>query len=144
MPAKVKILYIEDDPDDIVFLKMALDDDALDYRLETVMRGDLVIPFLSGSGYRPDIIIMDLNLPKIHGRELVKLIRSRSELRTVPLLVLTTSSLHEDIAHCMKHGADSYVTKPSDPDGFAVLAGTVRRMAEGVLIKTKADTPEIL
>jgi CheY-like chemotaxis protein len=130
MPANLKILYVEDDADDIEFMKMALSDEGINYKLETIMRGDLVMDRLQ-NGSKPDIIVMDLNLPKIHGRELVKKIKSEKRLRDTPLLVLTTSSLQEDINFCYREGADHYLTKPADADGFALLSQTIVGLAGG-------------
>jgi DNA-binding response OmpR family regulator len=129
MPDPVKMVLFEDDPDDIEFLREALDEHGMAYALETVMRGDLAEQWLARQEEVPDLIIMDLNLPKIHGRDVLKLIRGNRKFSAVPVLVLTTSSLSEDKDYCLKNGADKFVTKPSSPEGFQMLAELIMRIA---------------
>jgi CheY-like chemotaxis protein len=129
MPTKIKILYIEDDHDDIEFMRMALTDADVVYELETIMRGDLAIKRIMNQKAIPDIIVMDLNIPKIHGREVIRHIRQAAHLNAVPVLVLTTSSLKEDVTYCLNEGADNFMTKPADTKGFSLLAKTIRKMA---------------
>jgi len=129
MPGKLKILLIEDDRDDVEFLKVALDDNRVHYSMETLMRGDLVPKWLSDQHERPDIFIMDLNLPKMHGREVICKIKEHPDFRTVPLIVLTTSSLPEDIEYCMRNGADKFISKPSTTEGFTVLVKDILETA---------------
>jgi len=121
MPEALKILLIEDDPDDVEFLRDALDEHAPDYQLDLVMRGDLVLSWMQSARVIPDLIVMDLNLPKIHGREVICQIKENSRFGNVPVMVLTTSSLHEDKEHCLSKGADAFLTKPSSPEGYQQL-----------------------
>jgi CheY-like chemotaxis protein len=131
MPGTIHITYIEDDPDDINFMKMALEGNNVKYEMKTLMRGDLALEWSRQVKKAPDLIIMDLNLPKVHGRELICILKNTPVLRDVPLLVLTTSSLQEDIDFCRTNGANRYMTKPSDIDGFTSLASVIVGMATG-------------
>jgi DNA-binding response OmpR family regulator len=138
MPALYHILLIEDDHDDISFLKDALDENNVNYKLETLTKGDQIIPYLQQHQQPPDLIIMDLNLPKLHGREVLCKIRENKNFKTVPLIVLTTSSLPEDINFCRSNGADNFITKPSGPEGFNELIRTLLHiMTQSSQIGTK-------
>jgi DNA-binding response OmpR family regulator len=130
MPEKIKILLIEDDQDDVEFLKVALTDNKVDFKMETLMRGDLIINWLEKTKLLPDIIIMDLNLPKLHGREVLCKIKEKKEFKDIPLLVLTTSSSLEDKEYCLTHGADRFFTKPSTTEGFSELARSITSIAK--------------
>jgi CheY-like chemotaxis protein len=131
MPENIKILLIEDDRDDIEFLKVALDDNNIKYSMETIIRGDLVPEWLKKCKDLPDIVIMDLNLPKIHGREVLCIIKDHPKFKTIPLIVLTTSSLPEDIDYCLQKGADKFISKPATTEGFAKLVGEIVKIASG-------------
>ena len=72
---------------------------------------------------------MDLNLPKLHGRDVLCLIRKDRRFDRVPVAVLTTSNLVEDISFCMDHGADKFISKPATSEGFAALVDDLTAMA---------------
>jgi CheY-like chemotaxis protein len=115
---KIRILLIEDDVDDIDLLREAFDMNNVDYQLDIVTEGDKAIPFLESTHELPDVIVMDLNLPKLHGREILSKINASSHLSSIPLVVLTTSSLQDDIKFSYSMGARQYITKPNTIDGF--------------------------
>jgi DNA-binding response OmpR family regulator len=129
MPEILKILLIEDDLDDIEFLKVALADNSVAFTMETLMRGDLIISWLEDTRTLPDLIIMDLNLPKLHGKEVLCKIKEKERFKHIPLMVLTTSSSLEDKEYCLKNGADRFMTKPSDTPGFKELAESIAELA---------------
>src|SRR4051812_24625973 len=114
---KLKILLIEDDADDIELLKDTFDINNIDCNLDVVMEGDKAIPFLESASELPDIIVMDLNLPKLHGREILAQIKASDKLAQIPLAVLTTSSLQDDINFAYSMGANKYITKPNTLEG---------------------------
>src|SRR5690242_17158503 len=97
MKAMITILLVEDDADDIELLKKALDDNGVNYTLDEITSGDGVLRFLKTHKRVPDIIVMDLNLPKVHGKEVLREIKNDERYKSVPLLVLTTSKSQEDI-----------------------------------------------
>jgi DNA-binding response OmpR family regulator len=129
MPEQVHILLIEDDIDDIDFFRNALLENQVDFSLETLTKGDHITVYLKSGKELPDIIIMDLNLPKLHGREVLRRIRHEKKYRKVPLIVLTTSTLEEDRNFCLENGADKFVSKPTSPEGFNELIRIVLETA---------------
>jgi CheY-like chemotaxis protein len=121
MPEPLNILLIEDDLDDIDFLKAALTDNNVPFKIEALMQGDQIINWLINTKTDPDIIIMDLNLPKLHGREVICKIKENARFKDIPLIVLTTSSSAADREYCMEKGADMFISKPSSAGGFKDL-----------------------
>lgn len=115
---KINILLIEDDGDDIDLLREAFEMNNINCQINTVKEGDLAIPFLMDAHILPDIIVMDLNLPRMHGREILAHIKSSAELANIPLVVLTTSSLQEDVNFTFSMGINKYLTKPTTIEGF--------------------------
>ncbi len=130
MPDSKHILVIEDDADDIEFLSTAFSDNSLQVKLEILNRGDQINKYLENNKPLPQLIIMDLNLPKMHGRDVLCMIRGNPRFNKVPIAVLTTSNLEEDIAYCMKNGADKYFIKPSSAEEFKNLALDLYKMSE--------------
>ena len=122
---KFKILLVEDDPDDIELLRDAFDDNAVNCQIDVVTEGDGVILFLKDAHRLPDVIVLDLNLPKIHGRELMSQIKSFPDFCKIPLVVFTTSSSQDDIKFSYSMGVDKYLTKPSTLDGFTAAVNTI-------------------
>ena len=126
MSAKQAILLVEDSPEDYETTVRALKraglanpifrcedgDDALDFLFQRGTYSDPV------SAPRPGIVLLDLNLPGTDGREVLAEIKGNAELRSIPVVVLTTSSDERDIERCYKSGANSYIKKPVDLVGF--------------------------
>ena len=129
MPEGIQIFLIEDDVDDIELLEVSLKDNKVDYSMDVVMEGDKVQDYLRNCKKLPNIIVMDFNLPRVHGREIIKQIKSNAEFRNIPLLVLTTSTAKEDIEYSYKMGADSFITKPTTIQGFNATVGTIVQLA---------------
>jgi CheY-like chemotaxis protein len=118
MKDELHILLIEDDQDDVDLFRYALSANDVPCQLEIIMEGDLVAPYLRNFNQLPDIIVMDLNLPRVHGREVLQQIKNDTDFRDIPLVVLTTSSAQEDQKYCLSMGADSFITKPTTVKGF--------------------------
>lgn len=118
MVKPLNILLIEDDIDDIELLEEALNGNNVKYKLEIVMEGDLVYPHISTSQNFPEIIILDFNLPKVHGRDVLKQIKSSEKFSKIPLVVLTTSSSQDDIDYAYSLGANKFITKPTTLEEF--------------------------
>ena len=115
------ILLVEDNPADIRLIKEALKNEATENELHAVINGADALNYLieqSESEHYPDIIILDLNLPKMNGFEFLKKIKNNEKLCKIPIVVFTTSSSEEDELKCYDMGANSYITKPVDFDGF--------------------------
>ncbi|MFQ5795053.1 MAG: response regulator [Candidatus Bipolaricaulia bacterium] len=128
---KLKILLIEDNPDDIEMTEQALKKSEFDSDLFVVRDGEEALNFLHKQGEhqdapRPDLILLDLNLPKIDGREVLVRIKRDEKLRRIPVIVLTISEYERDIAKAYNSGASSYITKPIDFSKFVKIIKTVR------------------
>jgi CheY-like chemotaxis protein len=116
----VAILMAEDDPDDRLLSEEALKEAHLNNELHFVVDGEELMDYLRHRGKyvdpeknpKPGIILLDLNMPKKDGREALKEIKEDEELRSIPIVVLTTSKAEEDILRSYDLGVSGYVTKP--------------------------------
>jgi DNA-binding response OmpR family regulator len=132
MKKPLDILLIEDDIDDVDLLKEALDDNNVDYKMEVIMEGDKVRSYLNTSMNLPEIIVMDLNLPKTDGKEILQEMKSLTTLINIPIVVLTTSSSHEDMEYCYKMGISKFITKPSTIEGWNTTIESILDVASVV------------
>ncbi|MBS9376591.1 response regulator [Rhodococcus sp. B50] len=128
----IDVLLVEDDPGDELITREAFEDNRIGNALHVVRDGAEALDFLYRRGPhlqapRPDLILLDLNLPKYNGRQVLEKIKSDPDLSDIPVVVLTTSSAEEDIVCSYKAHANAYVTKPVDLDQFT---GAVRQIDE--------------
>jgi CheY-like chemotaxis protein len=115
------ILYAEDDPDDRLLAEMAHRESGVRHPLVFVADGEDALDYLRQSGRHADqaetptlgIVLLDLNMPGIDGRETLRIIRADPRLRRIPVVILTTSAAADDIALCYDAGANSYIVKPT-------------------------------
>jgi CheY-like chemotaxis protein len=119
----ISVLLVEDDPGDVVLIREAFEHNKVHNALVFVSDGVEAIEYLRGAGEhagapRPDLILLDLNLPRMDGREVLAEIKDDADLRTIPVVVLTTSEAEEDILRSYDLHANAYVTKPVDFDCF--------------------------
>ncbi|MCX8554342.1 response regulator [Mycolicibacterium mucogenicum] len=119
----VDILLVEDDAGDELITREAFADNKIKNTLHVARDGQEGLDFLYRRGIHadaptPDLILLDLNLPKYDGRQLLEAIKSDADLCHIPIVVLTTSSAEEDILRSYKLHANAYVTKPVDLDQF--------------------------
>jgi CheY-like chemotaxis protein len=119
----IEILLVEDDPGDELITREAFEHNKFKNNLHVAHDGEEGLDFLyRRAGYedapRPDLILLDLNLPKYDGRQLLEKIKSDPDLARIPVVVLTTSSAEEDILRSYDLHANAYVTKPVDLDQF--------------------------
>ncbi|OBF84511.1 two-component system response regulator [Mycobacterium sp. 852002-51163_SCH5372311] len=119
----IEILLVEDDPGDELITREAFEHNKLSNRLHVAHDGEEGLNFLYRRGEyqdapRPDLILLDLNLPKYDGRQLLEKIKFDPDLSRIPVVVLTTSSAEEDILRSYQLHANAYVTKPVDLDQF--------------------------
>jgi chemotaxis family two-component system response regulator Rcp1 len=119
----IEILLIEDNPGDVRLIVEALKENKLYNNLHVVEDGAAAMAFLHREGEyantpRPDLILLDLNLPKKDGREVLAEIKSDKALKRIPVVILTTSQAEEDILRTYDLHANCYVTKPVDLDQF--------------------------
>ncbi|MEU3737622.1 MULTISPECIES: response regulator [unclassified Streptomyces] len=121
--APINVLLVEDDPGDELMTREAFEDNKIRNTLHVVRDGEEALDFLYQRGEytaapRPDLILLDLNLPKYDGRQVLEKVKSDPDLQDIPVVVLTTSAAEEDILRSYKLHANAYVTKPVDLDQF--------------------------
>ena len=126
----IDILLVEDDQGDILITTEALEQSKLANNLHIVENGEEAVAFLRREGeyadaVRPDLILLDLNLPRRDGREVLAEIKTDPDLRRIPVVVLTTSSAEEDVLRSYDLHANAYITKPVD---FANFVNVVRQV----------------
>ncbi|MER7819665.1 response regulator [Streptomyces sp. NPDC096153] len=119
----IEVLLVEDDPGDELMTREAFEDNKIGNTLHVVRDGEEALDFLYRRGAhqdapRPDLILLDLNLPKYDGRQVLERIKADAELTHIPVVVLTTSAAEEDILRSYRLHASAYVTKPVDLDQF--------------------------
>lgn len=141
----INLLLIEDNPGDVRLTQEAFKEGKLSYQMDVVMDGVEAIHFLRRrppyeNAATPDIILLDLNLPKKDGREVLAEIKADPELRRIPVIILTTSNAEQDILKSYDLHVNCYINKPVDFDKFfdiikmiedfwltiAILPGTMR------------------
>ncbi|SER73454.1 response regulator [Natrinema salaciae] len=118
-----QILLVEDNPGDVRLTKEAFKQGRIENDLYVVTDGTEALDFLSQRGEyadapRPDLILLDLNLPGKDGEEVLAELKDDSSLRSIPVIVLTSSRAEEDIVKSYELHANAYLTKPVDPDEF--------------------------
>ncbi len=128
----IEILLVEDNPGDVRLTQEALKEGKVRNHLNVVWDGMAALAFLRREGeyegaVRPDLILLDLNLPKKDGREVLEEVKGNPELRRLPVVVLTTSEAEQDILKAYDLQVNAYITKPVDLDQFI---GVVRAIED--------------
>lgn len=128
----ITILLAEDNPGDVKLTEKALEKGQIQNTLHVVTDGVEAMQFLKREGEyadapRPDLILLDLNMPRKSGREVLEELQAFESLRRIPVVVLTSSEAEQDIIDSYDRYANAYLTKPVDFDGFADI---VRRIEE--------------
>lgn len=126
----IEILLVEDNPADVRLTQEALKDGKLLNTLSVVGDGVEALAFLRRQGQykdapRPDLILLDLNLPKKDGREVLAEIKTDEKLKSIPVVVLTVSKAEEDILKTYRLHANCYITKPVDLDQFIAVTHSI-------------------
>ena len=119
----IEILLVEDDEGDVLLTTEALEASKITNVMNVARNGEEALRFLRREeGYehapRPDIVLLDLNLPRVDGRQVLAEIKADDDLRRIPIIVLTTSEAEEDVLRSYDLHANAYVTKPVDFDRF--------------------------
>ena len=138
MSVKVKerpleILLVEDNLADVRLLAEVLKEGKDYHRMNVVTNGVEAMSYLNRKGKfsdapRPDIILLDLNLPKKDGREVLKEIKSDKKFKRIPVVVLTTSDSEEDVSKSYEYHANCYITKPVDLDQFIQVVNAIESL----------------
>ncbi len=120
---EIQVLLVEDDPGDVLMTREAFEDYKVHNQLHVVNDGEQAMAFLRQEGEyaalpRPDLVLLDLNLPRMDGRQVLEAIKSDPELSSIPVVVLTTSEAEDDVLSSYSLHANAYVTKPVDFERF--------------------------
>ncbi|MEO0794041.1 MAG: response regulator [Verrucomicrobiota bacterium] len=126
----VTVLLVEDNPGDVILTQEAFAENKLLNELHVASTGEEALSFLRREGShagapRPDIVLLDLNLPGLSGREVLKIIKNDDDLRSIPVVILTTSADEADICQAYREHANCFITKPVDLDQFLDAIKTV-------------------
>jgi len=122
----IDVLLVEDNPGDVRLTEEAFAEAKINNHLHVVRDGESALDFVYRRGEyesapTPDLVLLDLNLPKIDGTEVLKEIKTDDALKRIPVIVLTSSSAEEDIVESYERHSNAYLTKPVDPDEFVEL-----------------------
>jgi two-component system, chemotaxis family, response regulator Rcp1 len=128
--APIEVLLVEDSPGDVRLTREAFKDAKVHINLHVASDGAKAMAFLKREGEyakapRPDLILLDLNLPKKDGREVLGEIKEDSSLKTIPVVILTTSSSEADILRSYQLHANCYITKPVGLEGFLTVVRSI-------------------
>lgn len=128
---QAEILLIEDNPGDIRLIKELFKDQDIKYNVSVAVNGEEAIEMLHHRGkylnfQLPDLILLDLNLPKKNGKQVLKEIKKDQQLLSIPVVVLTTSDAEEDIIETYRNCANSFITKPVDLDCFVKVIKSIQ------------------
>jgi CheY-like chemotaxis protein len=137
-PRAYSVLLVEDDPADALLIEDALSEGGMTRQLNHVGDGIEALEYLRDQAHeRPDLIVLDLNMPRMNGREFLAVLRDDPDLGSIPLVVLTTSAAPDDIADAYQKHANAYVTKPVNLDDFLEA---VQRI-DAFFLETSAPLP---
>jgi chemotaxis family two-component system response regulator Rcp1 len=128
--APINVLLVEDSPGDVRLTQEAFRDANTSVHLHVASDGVEAMAFLTHRGAysdapRPDLTLLDLNMPKMDGRQVLAHIKADDDLKTIPIVILTTSAAEEDIAKCYKLQANCYLTKPVELNAFENLVKSI-------------------
>ena len=116
-PRPMRILVVDDSAEDVLLLEEAMKEYGLDAVLETAYDGEQALLRLRGEPL-PDLVLLDLNMPRRSGREVLEEVKQDAALRSLPVIIFSTSSSPSDVEHCYDRHANSYLVKPIDFDGL--------------------------
>lgn len=118
MNTNLNILLIEDDEIEVMKFSRTIRSLKLGHNVREAKNGELALELLSKKDHLPDIILLDLNMPKINGIEFLRILKNDEVLKYIPTIVLTTSNNHKDLLECYKIGIAGYVLKPLKYDDY--------------------------
>ena len=128
----IDILLVEDNPGDVRLTREAFKEGKLRNNLHVVMDGEAAMDFLRSQGDykdapRPDLVLLDLNLPRMNGREVLTEIKNDPDLKRIPVVVLTTSQDEKDVIESYRHFASSYIVKPVSMEKFISVVASFKQ-----------------
>lgn len=127
---KITVLLVEDNPGDAELTRQSLAASKLSINLVTVDDGEKALKYLRQEppykkAERPDLVLLDLNLPKLSGSEVLREIKTDKVLRSLPVVVLTSSEEETEVSKCYAEGANCYIVKPVDFKSFMAIVGLI-------------------
>ena len=126
----IDILLVEDNPQDVEITMRALEKKQVKNRVIVARDGqealDILLPSNGSNGTLPGLILLDLNLPKVSGREVLERIKQEPNLKRIPVVVLTTSTRDEDVTRAYDLGVNTFITKPVRFENFIEVVATIR------------------
>jgi len=137
-PRPIDILMVDDNPGDARLTQEALKEIDLPHRFHWLSDGEQAIAYLKREGAfghapRPDLVLLDLNLPCTDGREVLARVKSQPDLQDIPIIILTTSQAEDDIQRAYQLYANSYVKKPVSMDQFIAVMWSIKRFWCGIV-----------
>lgn len=134
----IEILLIEDNPGDILLIKDVLNEDNDPFELKVIKDGGEAMDYLGALSRNqnnglPDLVILDLNLPKKNGREILSSIRSNGNLKDLSVIIFTSSDAEEDIAICRNLNVVSYYKKPIDYDEYVIAVRSIKNSIKEII-----------
>ncbi|MDT8287009.1 MAG: response regulator [Elusimicrobiales bacterium] len=129
---KIKVLLVEDNPGDAELTRQALKSSKLAVDLVTLDDGEKALKYLRNEppyreASRPDLVLLDLNLPKVSGEEVLREVKADKDLRSLPVVVLTSSDAETEVSRCYAEGANCYVVKPVDFASFMEIVASIEQ-----------------
>ena len=126
----IDILVVDDNPGDLRLIQEAIKDSRVATRLHTAKDGEEAMAFLRKEGPyasspRPNLVLLDLNMPVVGGLEVLRAIKGSPELKTIPTVILTSSMGAKDIQGCYEAHANAYLVKPTDLDAFSGMLASI-------------------
>jgi CheY-like chemotaxis protein len=133
-----EILVIDDEPNDVDLMKRSFINSKVVNNITVARDGEEAMQALRQEGIyikskRPDLVILDLNMPKKNGHQVLKEIRLDPELKDIPVVIMTTSGANEDISDSYKEGANCYIQKPLDIDKFKEIVNNIENFWFGLV-----------
>lgn len=127
---QINVLLIEDNPGDAELTRQSLEASKLAVKLSVLDDGEKGLKYLRRAApyqkaERPDLVLLDLNLPKLSGGEVLRAMKADKDLRGIPVVILTTSEEEAEISRCYAEGANCYVVKPVDFASFMSIVGAI-------------------
>lgn len=110
------VLLVEDNPADVELVRASLARSNIELDLHSARTGEEALSFLRGPGLRPDLILLDLNLPKMNGHQVLAEVRAGEDTSRIPVVMLSSSLSGDDVRQALDSGANAYVSKPVKPD----------------------------
>jgi two-component system, chemotaxis family, response regulator Rcp1 len=128
MSSTVKILLAEDNPADVYLIEEALREHQVPFDITVAEDGEAAIAMIIGGKVKPDLVLLDLNMPKRSGGEVLTHLREQPHCRTLPVIVLTSSDSPSDREEALRLGATSYIRKPTGLDEFLQIGAAIKQL----------------